>query len=151
MRMLRSLSSTTMLVFAVGCASSGGAVPEGPAPAGAATETGDVAATSTSDSVTIVIRAERGLGLAKIYVVYNQGPRYLLGGSSGIRLGETTTVSIPWHPGGFAFLTSVPVQSASAIGQTRNRLSREVELDPGDVYTIRYPEYFTVGGFLFRP
>ncbi len=93
--------------------------------------------------VTIVVISKRGLGAARIDAIYDRGRRYPIGGPSGIRLGDSVATSIPWHPGGLAFRTVVGARG-------RARTSREIFLEPGQVFVVKFPEYFMPGGLLYR-
>ena len=84
----------------------------------------------TDDSVTIVLIAEKGMGVNKVHATYASGPTYLL----WIRRGEVAVTHIPWHPGGLQFNNSLPLPA-----------------EPGDVLVLRYPEDLLRGGLLRRP
>jgi hypothetical protein len=81
------------------------------------------------DSVTVVVIAERGLGVDNMHATYESGPMYQI----WVTRGQTTVTSIPWHPGGLSF----------------NR-SEQVQVEPGDVLVLRYPEDLTGAGLLSR-
>jgi hypothetical protein len=84
----------------------------------------------TDDSVTIVLIAERGMGVNKVHAAYGSGPTYLL----WIKRGNVAVTHVPWHPGGLQFNGSLPLPA-----------------EPGDVLVLRYPEDLLRGGLLRRP
>lgn len=92
---------------------------------------------ATEQQVTIVVIMRRGLGIVSIEAIFAGSRRFRLGGSRGLRLGDSVAVNIPWFPGELTF-------------RTRYGLSREVFVRPGEVLVIKYPEYFERGGFLRR-
>ena len=81
----------------------------------------------TDDSVTVVVIAERGMGVNKVHATYASGPTYLL----WIKRGEVTVTHIPWHPGGLQFNSSLSLPA-----------------EPGDVLVLRYPEDLLRAGLL---
>ena len=81
--------------------------------------------------------SKRGRGIVTIDAIYRGGRRYRLGGSRGLRLSDSVAVNIPWFPIELAF-------------RTEYGISWEIILWPGQVFVIKYPEYFRLGGLLHR-
>lgn len=115
---------------------------------------------ATEERVTIVIIARRGAitplaterrrlsvrrqersspwGATRLEAVYAGGRRIQLDRLETVRRGDSLAVVLPWEASGIAFRTEYGV-------------SETVYLQPGDVYVIRYPEYFRPGGLLYKP
>jgi hypothetical protein len=91
----------------------------------------------TEQHVTIIVISKRGQGIVTIDAIYRGGRRYRLGGSRGLRLGDSVAVNIPWYPDELTFRTAYGI-------------SREIFLRPGQIFVIKYPEYFRLGGLLHR-
>jgi hypothetical protein len=91
----------------------------------------------TEQQVTIVVISRRGLGIVTIDAIYGGGRRFRLGGSRGLRLGDSVAVNIPWFDDELTF-------------RTRYGVSREILLRAEEIYVIKYPEYFMRGGLLHR-
>ncbi len=92
---------------------------------------------ATEQQVTIMVISRRGMGIVSIEAIYGGARRYRLGGSRGLRLGDSVAVNIPWFPDELTFRTPYGI-------------SREIFLRAGEVFVIKYPEYFRRGGLLHR-